>query len=69
MPKEELKYSKAIEELEKILNKIQNEEIDIDDLAREVKRAIELIKLCKEKIEKTELEVKEVIKSFEEEKN
>lgn len=67
MPKEEVKYSKAIEELEKILERIQNEEIDIDDLAKEIKRATELIKLCKEKIEKTELEVKEVIKSFEEE--
>ncbi|MCM8792564.1 MAG: exodeoxyribonuclease VII small subunit [Candidatus Omnitrophica bacterium] len=65
MPKEEIKYNKAVEELEKILERIQSGEVDVDDLAKEVKRATELIKLCKEKIEKTELEVKEVVKSLE----
>jgi len=65
MVKEEKKYSKAIEELEEILKRIGSGEIDIDDLAKEVKRAVELIKLCKDKIEKTELEIKEVIKDFE----
>ncbi|MCM8784542.1 MAG: exodeoxyribonuclease VII small subunit [Candidatus Omnitrophica bacterium] len=68
MAKEGLKYSKAVEELERILQRIQDGQIDVDDLAKEVKRATELIKLCKEKIEKTEWEVKEVVKSFEENK-
>ena len=52
MAKEEIKYGKAIEELEGILERIQSGEVDIDDLAKEVKRATELIKLCKNKIEK-----------------
>lgn len=65
MAKEEIKYGKAIEELEGILERIQSGEVDIDDLAKEVKRATELIKLCKNKIEKTEVEIKEVVKDFE----
>lgn len=65
MSAKEIKYGKAIEELETILKKIEQEEVDVDDLAQEVKRAAELIKLCKKKIEKTEMEVNQVVQSFE----
>jgi len=65
MADEDIKYSRAIEELDGIINRIQNEEVDVDDLSKEVKRAVELIKKCKEKIEKTELEVKQVVEGFE----
>ncbi len=65
MSAKEIKYGKAMEELETILKKIEQEEVDIDDLAQEVKRAAELIKLCKKKIEKTEMEVNRVVQSFE----
>ena len=68
MPKEDIKYNKAIQELESIIEKIQSQQIDVDDLSKEVKKAIELIKLCKAKIEKTEMEVEEVVKSFKETK-
>lgn len=64
---EEIKYNEAMEELEEILQKIESEEIDLDDLAKEIKRAAELIKICKQKIEKTEIEVKKILESFEEE--
>lgn len=69
MVKEEIKYGKAIEELEGILERIQGGEVDVDDLSKEVKRAVELIKLCKNKIEKTELEIKGVVKDFEQAKS
>ena len=61
----ELKYSKAMERLEDIIKKIENEEIDIDELSEKVKEAVGLIKLCKEKIGKAELEVKDVVSGFE----
>ena len=61
----ELKYGKAMEELEGILKRIEEEEVDIDDLAQEVKRASELIQLCKKKIERTEMEVNRIVQSFE----
>ena len=64
----DLKYSKAIEKLEEIVNKIESEEIDVDELSAKVKEAVGLIKTCKSKIEKAELEVKQVVKDFEIEK-
>ena len=62
---EDIKYSKAIKELDEILQRIQGEEVDVDDLAKEVKRAVELIKVCKGKIKKTEMEIKKVVEGFE----
>jgi len=63
----EMKYSKALQRLEEIINKIESEEIDVDDLSARVKEAVELIRICKKKIEKAEMEVKEVVDKFEEE--
>ena len=62
----ELKYNKAIKRLEEIINNIESEEIDVDDLSARVKEAVDLIKVCKNKIEKAELEVKQVVENFEE---
>ena len=57
----EIKYHKAIKELEDIIEKIENEEIDVDELSDKVKRAVSLVKICKDKIEKAEMEVKKVV--------
>lgn len=64
MTKEKIKYGEAIQELEEILQKIQDGDVDVDDLAKKTKKAIELIKICKSKIEKTEIEIKKVVESF-----
>jgi exodeoxyribonuclease VII small subunit len=63
----DMKYSKAMERLEDIIRRIENEEIDIDELSEKVKEAVGLVKLCKEKVEKAELEVKNVVEGFERE--
>jgi len=60
----ETKYSKAVKKLDEIIQKIETEEIDVDELADRVKEAVELIKVCKNKIEKAELEVKKVVDGF-----
>ncbi len=60
----ETKYSKSIEKLEEIIQKIENEEIDVDELSEKVKEAVALIKTCKSKIEKAEMEVKKVVDGF-----
>lgn len=65
--KKEIKYSEAIKELNQILEDLETEKIDVDEVSLKVKRAIELIKLCRDKIKKTEWEVKNVIKEFEKE--
>jgi exodeoxyribonuclease VII small subunit len=59
-------YTEAIVELEQIVEEIENEDISVDDLSEKVKRASELIRLCKAKLTKTEQEVNEVLKEIEE---
>lgn len=57
-----ISYSEAIREVEAILEKLNNEELDVDQLAEQVKRAGELIGVCKEKLRKAEEDVAKVIK-------
>ncbi len=59
-----MNYTKAIAELEEIVEEIENEDISVDDLSKKVKRASELIRLCKIKLTKTENEVNEVLKEI-----
>ena len=65
MAKKTIKYSEAVLELENILSGLESERIDVDEVALKVKRAVELINLCRERIEKTESEVKNIVKEFE----
>lgn len=60
----EVKYQQAMEKLEGIIRKIENEETDVDELSAKVKEAVALIILCKDKIEKAELEVKNVVEAL-----
>ena len=57
-------YKQAIEELEVIVNEIENEEISVDELSEKVKRASQLIRLCKTKLTKTEEEVTKVLEEM-----
>lgn len=61
---EKLTYSEAVAELESIVAKMQGENCDIDSLAGYTTRALELLKFCKEKLHKTDEEVKECLKSL-----
>ena len=54
MAKSKLTYQEALAEIELILSKMQNSELDIDQLEKDVKRASELIAFCKEKLKTTE---------------
>jgi len=65
MSKKAIKYSEAISELNAILDGLESEQVDVDEVSIKVKRAIELIKFCREKIEHTELEVRKIVKEFE----
>ena len=62
----ELKYEQAMRELEAIVRKMENNELDIDMLGAELKRAQTLIKICKDKLTKSDNEVKNVLKNCEE---
>jgi len=60
----DVKYGKSLKKLEEIIEKIESEEIDVDELSESVKEAVSLIKTCKSKIEKAEFEVKKVVDGF-----
>ena len=62
----DIKFGDAIDELEGILKRVEGEEIDIDELANELKNASELLEVCRGKIRKAELEVTQIVQSLEE---
>lgn len=62
---EEIKYTDAFEELQQIVQEIEEGEITVDELAVKVKRAAQLIKICKNKLTTTEEDVNEILKELE----
>lgn len=59
-----LNYKDAVSEIEIILEKLENEELDVDQLAENVKRASLLLKFCKEKLSTTEKEIQNIIEDM-----
>ncbi len=57
MAQKELTYTEAMAEVERILERIQREEVSVDTLAAEVKRATELLALCKKRLVKSEQQI------------
>ena len=58
-------YTEAFEELQRITREIESGDISVDELAEKVKRASELIRLCRAKLSSTEEEVNKVLKEME----
>lgn len=61
----EIKYTEAFEELQQIVNDIEDGEITVDELSKKVKRASELIKVCKSKLTETKEDVNQILKELE----
>ncbi len=61
MAKNEIKYEEAVTQLEEIVQKMENDELDIDQLSEQLKRAKDLVKLCKAKLTKTDEEIKKLL--------
>jgi exodeoxyribonuclease VII small subunit len=58
---EQITYKEALAELESILSAIEEEQVDVDDLAVKVKRSAELIRLCRTRIEAATIEVEAIV--------
>ncbi|MDR1880820.1 MAG: exodeoxyribonuclease VII small subunit [Tannerellaceae bacterium] len=65
MVKKEETYNEAVEKLRAIVAHIEKGELDVDVLSLEVKEATRLIKLCKDKLYKTDEEVKKILEELE----
>ena len=56
-----ISYTEAISELEAIVTEIEQGEITIDTLSEKVKRASELIRICKSKLISAEEDVNKIL--------
>jgi exodeoxyribonuclease VII small subunit len=61
---DKLTYTTAFEELQKIVSEIEQGAISVDELSEKVKRASQLIKICKSKLTSTEEEVNKILKEL-----
>lgn len=61
----EIKYTEAFDELQEIVSDMEDGQINVDELAQKVKRATELIRICKNKLTATEGDVQKILKELE----
>lgn len=59
--KKEMKYEEALAQLEDIVGKMEERQLDIDTLGEQLKKAKELIKLCKDRLTKTDEEIRMIM--------
>ena len=61
MAQKKITYTEAFNELQLILQQIESGEPDVDELTEKVKKAAELIKICKSKLYDTETEIEKIL--------
>jgi exodeoxyribonuclease VII small subunit len=57
-------YAQAFEELQRIVSEIEEGHISVDELSEKVKRAAQLISICKTKLSTTEEDVNRILKDL-----
>jgi exodeoxyribonuclease VII small subunit len=63
-PVSKLSFDQAIGEVEDIVARLENAQTDVDELSGEVKRAVELIAACRQRLEKTDREVRDLVEQL-----
>lgn len=58
-----MKYENAVAELEQIVGQMESGQLDLDTLTTKLKRAQQLIKMCKDRLTKTDEEIQQILKS------
>jgi exodeoxyribonuclease VII small subunit len=61
MTDEAVGYADAMAELDAILDELERDDLDVDVLAERVKRASELIKLCRTRIARAQADVDKIV--------
>lgn len=59
--KQEEKYEQTFQELQGIVQSMERDELDIDQMSEQLKRAQVLIKTCKDKLTKADEEIKRIL--------
>lgn len=66
MSDEQQTYQEALEELRAIHGRLTRDEVDVDTLLEDVKRAAELLAFCRERLSEVGERLEEVLVEFEE---
>lgn len=61
---EKISYTQAVTELEQIVSRMQSEDCDIDRLAAYTKRALELLKICKQRLHTVDEELQRSLQTL-----
>ena len=65
MTEPEIGYAEALAELEGILDELDGDEVDVDVLGSRVRRAAELLRLCRDRIASARFDVEQVVAELE----
>ena len=63
MTKEKISYDEAIKEIESTLEKIEGGDLGMDELAQKVGRVTELLKICRDRLYKTEEQIDKILQN------
>lgn len=61
---DKLSYSEAMKELERIVNKLQSQDCDVDSMCALTARAIDLLNFCKVKLVKVDEELQKLLENI-----
>ena len=62
---DDLGYARAVEELEEILAELDGDDVDVDVLAERVRRAADLVQLCRRRLDAARVEVTRIVADLE----
>lgn len=62
---EELTYTQAYSMLQEIISRMENGDLQVDELSENIRTANELMKICKQKLTTIETDVDKLIKEIE----
>jgi exodeoxyribonuclease VII small subunit len=61
MTKEKINYDAAVGEIEEILEKIEEGDLGVDELAEKVNRVTHLLKICRDRLFATEEQINKIL--------
>ena len=59
---ENLSFEESLEKLEEIVNKLENGDVPLDEAIEEFNKAMQLVKICNEKLETAEDSIAKIVK-------
>ena len=59
---ENLSFEESLKKLEEIVNKLENGDVPLDEAIDEFNKAMQLVKICNEKLESAEESIAKIVK-------